>query len=112
MVDTQNAHIRKRSRPGKEPANVEVISDQVAALADLQDNEALQQLLDTQRNALIVELERFEHDGSSEMDARERELCRELRLWRRMRMNLTKMINTGKLRTAQNVMAEDEAHTN
>ena len=71
MPDKGNAHVR-RKRGSPEVA--------AADARRLLDDPAFNAGVERVRNGLVTSLENIKHDGTPEMDAYERELCRALRM--------------------------------
>lgn len=97
MVDTNNAHIRQNQ---PKPTRNSLLNEANSYEALFNDPK-FTGLLESQRAALIEELESFEHDGSPEAQNKQDEICRELRLWRRLRKTLRHKIDRTKLRAHQ-----------
>lgn len=74
MVDRNNAH--KRSEKSLRRQSGEVEAEDAKRLLN---DPAYQRGFENVRNALISLIENFQHDGSPEADANEREICRSLR---------------------------------
>ncbi len=89
--DTKNAHVRgKRTDPGE-------IATQTERLLE---DPAFVRAFDMVHGGLVDTLANLQHDGSTETDDYEREVCRSLRTLKRVKRCMTKAIQGQKLREA------------
>lgn len=94
MADTKNAHVR--SEKSKRRSTEVEANEAKRLLAD----PAYVKGFNAVRNALILRIEEFQHDGSPEADAYERELCRTLRTLTRTKRAMALGIQGQELRDA------------
>ena len=89
--NTKNAHIRAEVKP-EQPADVANDADR------LLNDPAFQKAFDSVESQLVKFLKEYQHDGSPETDANEREICRSLRTLYRVRRAVTMTVQGQKLR--------------
>jgi hypothetical protein len=100
--DTSNAQIRKESSKRKSP-------DAAANEAQrLLDDPAFIRGFDAVREGVLNELEAIKHDGQTETDDYERELCRTLRTLKSVRRAIALGVQGQKLRLAEFRAGEPE----
>ena len=94
MTDSDNAHVRKRQGRRQQP-------DVGAAEARrLLDDPAFDAAVGRVKGGLVDALEAIKHDGSPEMDAYERELCRALRTLNSVTRSLSLVIQGQAFKTS------------
>lgn len=93
--DTKNAHIRGDQSRRESP-------DQKAAEAQrLMDDPAFIRGFDAVKEGLVNELSNLQHDGSPEVDAFEREVCRSLRTLQSLKRAISLGVQGQALRLAE-----------
>lgn len=103
-VNTNNAHIRSEVKQA-DPVG------QAAEADRLLNDPAFARAFDSVENALVKTLKEFQHDGSPETDANERELCRSLRTLYRVKRAVSLTVQGQKLRAVDftsQTQTEDE----
>ena len=104
--DRGNAHLRRerpepKARPRGGDARRREQTDVKAAEAQrLLDDPAFVRAREVVREGLLTELEAIKHDGQSETDAYEREICRALRTLRSVTRAIQMTVQGQKLRLA------------
>ena len=91
--DKSNAHVRKDSKR----ESPEAVANEAQRLLD---DPAYKRGTELVREGLVRELENFKHDGSSEHEDFEREICRSLRSLRSIRHAIAACVQGQTLREA------------
>lgn len=114
--DRGNAHVRRERGQRKrgeqeEPRRREQTDVKAAEAQRLLDDPAFVRAREVVREGLLTELEAIKHDGQSETDAYEREICRALRTLKSVTRAIQMTVQGQKLRLAdfRPQAAEEEA---